>query len=93
MACVIFTARVTAEGIEEGRYQQYNALMYKAETESIRDDFGIVNKEYIDEIQSWNEELAKNRAYSSNIWIGIFYPERTVNGLNIIDLEDIKIKE
>lgn len=31
--------------------QKYESLLYKAQTESIRDEFGIVNKEYVDEVQ------------------------------------------
>lgn len=82
-----------ADGSRASNEQRYKALIYKAQTESIRDEFGIVNKEYIDEVQSWNEYVAKYQAYSNDFWIGIFYPDRQYEGLKTINLEDIKIRD
>jgi len=90
--CVV-DIQISAHGLREGNEQRYNALVYKAQTESIRDEFGIVNKEYVDEIQEWNEELVKYKAYSENPWISIFYPAEVYEGLETINLEEIKIKD
>lgn len=92
LLCIILT-QITADGDRSMMEQRYKALIYKSQTESIRDDFGIVNKEYIDEIQKWNEDLAKYQSYSDNIWISIFFPKRIYEDLQVIDLESIKIKE
>lgn len=89
---IIFT-HVFAESNRAEYEQKYNALMYKAQTESIRDEFGIINKEYIDEIQEWNEEIAEYQSLSDNFWVGIFYPKTVYEGLEIINLEDIKVKD
>lgn len=93
--CLLFaiaTVQITADGDKAVMEQRYKALVYKSQTESIRDEFGIVNKEYIDEIQEWNENLAKYQSFSHNIWISIFYPKRKYDGLEVIDLESIKMK-
>lgn len=37
--------------------EKYNAITYKVESGACRDDFGLLNKEVIDEIQDWNENI------------------------------------
>ena len=92
MLVAIVITQISADGDRAMREQRYKALMYKSQTENIRDELGIVNKEYIDEIQEWNENLAKYQSYSHNIWISIFYPKRKYDGLEVIDLESLKMK-
>lgn len=82
----IVVIQTTADGHRAMMEQRYNALICKSQAE-------IVSSEYIEEIQKWNEEMAKYQSYSNNIWIGIFYPERKYEGLEIIDLENIRIKD
>lgn len=93
MLIIIIPAQISADGERATNEQRYLALVYKAQTESIRDEFGIVNKEYIDEVQAWNESLAKYQSYSHNFWIGIFYPEEIYDGLEFIDWESIRMRE
>lgn len=93
MLIAIAAIQILADGDKAMWEQRYKALIYKSQTESIRDEFGIVNKEYIDEIQKWNEDLAKRQSYSHNIWISIFYPKRKYDGLEFIDLENIKMRD
>lgn len=93
MLIAIAAIQISVDGDKAMWEQRYKALIYKSQTESIRDEFGIVNKEYIDEIQKWNEDLAKRQSYSHNIWISIFYPKRKYDGLEFIDLENIKMRD
>lgn len=93
MLIFIIITQTSADGLRAKNEQRYEALIYKAQTESIRDEFGIVNKEYIDEVQSWNEDVAKYQAYSNSFWIGIFYPHRAFDGFETINLEDIKMRD
>lgn len=93
MLLIIISAHASADGIRASSEKRYETLIYKSQTENIRDDFGIINKEYIDEIQEWNEDLAAGKEYSHNFWIGIFYPKRQYDGFEFIDLESIKMKE
>lgn len=93
MLIMIIVAQIQADGERASNEQTYNSLVYKSQTEAIRDEFGIVNKEYIDEVQGWNEYLAKYQSYSHNFWIGIFYPKRAYDGFEFIDLESIRMKD
>lgn len=93
MLAFIIVAETQADGTKASNEQTYNALIYKAQTESIRDEFGIVNKEYMDEVQAWNEYLAKYQSCSHNFWIGIFYPKRAYDGFEFIDLGSIRMKD
>lgn len=55
--------------------ERENALVYKVESGACRDDFGLLNKSVIDEIQEWNETIVKNKKLQNNFWLGIFYPD------------------
>ena len=89
----VVIAQISADGCKAKYEQAYSALIYKSQTESIRDEFGIVNKEYIDEVQAWNAWLSKCKAYSNDFWIGIFYPKKIYQDLELINLEEIKMRE
>lgn len=93
MFICIVNAQISADGCKAKYEQTYSALIYKSQTESIRDEFGIVNKEYIDEVQEWNEGLSKHKTYSNNFWIGIFYPKKVYQDLELIDLKEIKMRK
>lgn len=72
--------------------ETYKSLVYKAETEAIRDEFGIVNKEYIDEIQNWNTDVVGYQTLTHNFWVGILYPD-WYDEFETIDLSKIEMKE
>lgn len=82
---------IFSDAVKRANEELYDSLIYKSQTESIRDEFGIVNKEYIDEIQNWNEELVSYKELTNNFWVGIFYPD-WFNEFKTIDLNKIEIK-
>lgn len=92
MGMAIADAHIKANGEKLAYEQRYASLLYKAETESIRDEFGIVNKEYIDEVQAWNEDVVKYKEWQRDFWIGIFIPN-IHDDFETIDLENIQFKE
>lgn len=51
------------------------ALTYKLESGSCRDEFGLLSKSVIDEIQNWNEECVRLKNLQNNFWTGIFYAD------------------
>lgn len=71
--------------------ETYKSLVYKSETEACRDEFGIVNKDYIDEVQRWNEDLSFNKGVQRDFWIGVFVPN-IYDEFQFIDLNSIKYK-
>ena len=54
--------------------EQYNAITYKVESGACRDEFGLLNKEVIDEIQDWNENITYYKNFQKDFWVGIFVP-------------------
>lgn len=65
---------ITADAMEAANTERYEALMYKIESGVCYDDFGLLNKEIIDDIQAWNEDLARYKMLEQDKWIGAFYP-------------------
>ena len=51
----------------------YKALIFKAESEAAKDEFGLLNKEIIDEIQAWNEDVIFTQKSLDNIWENWYY--------------------
>lgn len=58
----------------EKNKEQYNAITYKVESGACRDEFGLLNKEVIDEIQDWNENITYYKNFQKDFWVGIFIP-------------------
>lgn len=54
--------------------ERYNAITYKVESGACRDEFSLLNKEVIDEIQDWNESITYHKNIQKDFWIGIFIP-------------------
>ena len=59
--------------LEKNR-ETYKALTYKIENNSCRDEFGLLSKELIDEVQEWNQDVRYYQKIQRNFWVGIFYP-------------------
>lgn len=92
MLIVIVLNNLGAQGAKLSNQQTYDSLIYKSQTESIRDEFGIVSKEYIDEVQAWNEDVVKYKSWQRDFWIGIFIPN-IYDDFETIDLESVQYKE
>lgn len=58
----------------EKNKERYNAITYKVESGACRDEFGLLNKEVIDEIQDWNEDVTYYKNLQKDFWVGIFVP-------------------
>lgn len=89
---VISVNCIGSEGVRLAYEQRYESLIYKAKSEAIRDEFGIINKDYIDEIQEWNENVVKLKNWEKDFWIGIFVPN-IYGEFETIDLSEISYKE
>lgn len=90
ISAISIIENISAEGKYNANKQRYEAILYKLNTESVRDEFGLLNKEYVDEIQEWNIDYSKYKAYSKNIWIGIMFPKKEIKGMDVIDLNNFK---
>ena len=54
------------------REREY-AIVYKLESGACIDEFGLLSKTVIDEVQDWNEVIIKEKKLQRNFWIGIFH--------------------
>lgn len=68
------------------------ALKYKLESGSCRDELGLLNKEVIDEIQIWNEEISRKKVLQRDIWVGVFVPN-IYDEFELIDYEGFVPKD
>lgn len=66
--------------------ERYKAITYKVESDVCRDDFGLLSKEVIDEVQEWNEDITFKKKIAHNFWIGI-YNSDAYDKFDIIDYE------
>ena len=69
---------------------EYESLCYKAHSLNARDEFGILNKEYIDEIHKWNIKIKEGRYWQDHLWWGIFNPD-IYNNVDVIDLWSVEM--
>ena len=75
MGLFIFTEHNTADANLAMLKERETALTYKLESGACRDEFGLLSKSVIDEIQDWNESIARKKNLQNNFWLGIFYAD------------------
>lgn len=84
---IIMLANHVDTDAKVAEYQErHKALVYKLETEAARDELGLLNKEIIDEIQKWNEDIVYHQKVQDSFWIGIYYPN-VFDQFEIIELK------
>ena len=71
--------------------ENYKAITYKVESGACRDEFGLLNKEVIDEIQEWNKDVRFYQNIQDNFWLGIYYPN-VFDEFETIDYESFEKK-
>lgn len=71
--CIIYSHTNVEANLEKDR-EIYNALTYKMESTTCRDEFGFLSKEVIDEVQEWNKYVRYYQSAQDDFWVGIFYP-------------------
>lgn len=74
MLIVIIGNAVSVKGYVAACEQRYEILTYQLENDLYDNDNDLGKKELYNEIQAWNEDLAKGKALQHDFWIGIFYP-------------------
>ena len=65
---------VGVEGNVAANNQRYEMLTYQLENNLYDNDNDLGKKELYNQIQDWNEDLARFQALEKNFWIGIYYP-------------------
>lgn len=85
MLPMIIVANVGTVGKIAANQQRYDSLVYQLENNLYDNDNDLGKKELYDEIQNWNEDLAKGQVMQHDIWVGWFYPN-IYDGFEFIEL-------
>ena len=83
---ILLITQTNITATRQANAEKYKALTYKLENEACRDQFGLLNKEIIDEVQRWNVKVTYYKAMEDNFWVGIYYPD-VYGDLGTIDYE------
>lgn len=75
MLVVIICSHTNVEAKLEQNREIYDALTYKMESTTCRDEFGFLSKEVIDEVQEWNKSVRYRQSAQDDFWVGVFYPD------------------
>lgn len=74
MLIAIIDTHCTSDAKVELWREQYKAITYKLESSACSDEFGLLSKEIIDEIQDWNQDVVYYKRIEKDFLVGIFYP-------------------
>lgn len=74
MIVILCCQYIGVDAMVEKNLEIYNAIEYKVTSGACRDEFGLLSKEVIDEVQNWNKDVKYYQAMQDDFWIGIFYP-------------------
>ena len=75
MLIVVIVNNVGIEASIESNKQRYESLVYQAENNLYENDNDLGKKELVNQIQAWNEDLARGKALQDDFWVGIFYAD------------------
>lgn len=75
MLIVIIVNNVGVEAKIEANKQRYDSLVYQAENNLYENDNDLGKKELVNQIQEWNEDMARGKALQNDFWVGIFIPD------------------
>lgn len=89
LTIVIITNLVSAPGFVASNHQRYDSLVHQVESGMYNNDNEYGKKELANQVQEWNEDLAKGKALQKNFWVGIFYPN-VYDEFEFIPIENLK---
>ena len=75
MLIFVIVNNVGVEASIEANKQRYESLVYQAENNLYENDNDLGKKELVNQIQEWNEDLARGKALQNDFWVGIFYAD------------------
>lgn len=84
--CIIAINYCGVDGEIAANQARYESLVYQYENNLYDNDNDLGKKELLNQIQEWNEDLARNQENQDNLWIGIYIPN-VFDQFNFINLE------
>ena len=91
MLFVLCSYHINVDAYVEKNKEIYEGITYKVTSDACRDEFGLLNKEVIDEIQEWNKDVRFYQNIQDNFWLGIYYPN-VFDEFETIDYESFEKK-
>ena len=85
IACTIVNITAVSDNCEMLETQK--ALEFKLNNADIRDEFGLLNKSFVDDVETYNKKLISHKSLSENPWASAFYPKKVIEGCERIDYE------
>lgn len=74
MLFILCCQHINVDAYVEKNKEIYEGITYKVTSGACRDEFGLLSKEVIDEVQEWNKDVRFYKVAQRDFWIGIFYP-------------------
>ena len=74
MLAILCCNHISINNRIDANKELYKAIGYKITSGACRDEFGLLSKEVIDEVQEWNKDVIYYQTVQDDFWIGIFYP-------------------
>ena len=75
MGSFIIANNYDTRGLIASNKERYEILVYQLENNLYNNDNDLGKKELYNQIQEWNEDLAKGKAMQNDFWFGVFYPD------------------
>jgi hypothetical protein len=85
--CVIAINYCGVDGEIAANKARYESLVYQYKNNLYDNDNDLGKKELMNQIQEWNEELARYQENQDNLWIGIYIPN-IYDQFDFINLEN-----
>lgn len=71
---IIALEYTTIDSYLESNREIYKAITYKVESDACKDEFGLLSKDVIDDVQKWNKDVRFYQNIQDNFWVCIYYP-------------------
>lgn len=75
MLIAIVICNIGVDAKIEANKQRYDSLVYQAENNLYENDNDLGKKDLANQIQEWNEYLARKKSLQNDFWVGIFIPD------------------
>ena len=72
---VLCVNHIGVDGYIQRMNARHDMLVYQQENDIYDNDNDLGKRELIEDIQSWNEDLAQRKEIQDDTWIGIFIPD------------------